>query len=75
MQKPITVVRQDFAKSVVELARNAGLPAFVTADVLEGILAEARGAELAEYRRDKAKYDEAIKKETEKESQQKGKDQ
>ena len=38
ISKPITLVREEFAESIVNLCNNAGLPFFVIEDVLKSLL-------------------------------------
>ena len=40
MNKPITLVRDEFIKNIVELCNNSGLPFFVVEDVLKSLIQE-----------------------------------
>ncbi len=55
--KPITVAREEFAHSLVELCNNAQLPFFVMESVLKDVLQEVHAASVKQYEADKAEYD------------------
>ena len=60
MDKPITVARQEFIESTVISINQSGLPAFVLAEVLQGLVNTLRQQEQQQLERDM----EAYKKET-----------
>lgn len=57
MDKPITVVRVEFAEAVVNAARESGLPAFILADVLKDLRDRLDTEAAQQYQRDKAAWD------------------
>ena len=56
--RPITLVRDDFIKNIVELCNNSGLPFFVIEDVLKNLLQEIHGASIQQLEEDKKRYEE-----------------
>lgn len=56
MDKPITIVREDFIKSLAKLINESGLPPFVITPILEKFLENVRIAEANQLRSDKEKY-------------------
>lgn len=56
MDKPITVVRQEFMDSLVELINNSGLPAFVLTPILEGMTQRVAELERQQYQSDLDAY-------------------
>lgn len=56
--KPITLIRDDFIKNVVELCNNSELPFFIIEDVLKNLLQEIHGASLQQLEEDKKRYKE-----------------
>ena len=52
MQKPITVMREEFIGGVVALVNESTLPAFVKLDVLNTCVRELQALAKAEYQRD-----------------------
>jgi hypothetical protein len=56
--KPITLVRDEFIKNIVELCNNSGLPFFVIEDVLKNLIQEIHGASLQQLEEDKKRYEE-----------------
>jgi hypothetical protein len=60
--KPITLLRDEFINSMIELCNNSGLPFFVIEDVLKGMLQEAHNASVKQLEEDKKRYEEANKK-------------
>jgi len=61
--KPITVAREDFARTIITAVNGSGLPAFVVADVLGGMVNDAQRKMNAEYTRDLRAYQAALAKE------------
>lgn len=60
MQKPLTLARRDYIRSVCDLTSKSGLPAFVIADVLESVLAQIRAEIETEIKRDEAMWNKAL---------------
>jgi len=63
MNKPITLVREDFAKSLLELINNTPLPAFVKVDVLSGFTRTLEQVAMEEYQREKQEWEKQNKEE------------
>ena len=57
--KPITVVREEFATSLINLLNNSGLPAFVMGDILKNAVRELERLEGEQYQADKKVWKEA----------------
>lgn len=60
MEKPITIVREEFIKSLAELINKSGLRAFIIRPILEDFLREVSRAEMEQLRSDKEKYNDEI---------------
>ena len=58
MQKPSTVLRQEFIDKLAELLNTSELPAFVLADVLKNALNVTQELAEKQYRIDLAKWEE-----------------
>lgn len=58
MNKPASIVRQEFIEKQIALINNSGLPAFVLADIMEDTLAELRRLAQSQYEKDKKEWDE-----------------
>lgn len=56
MDKPITVARQEFMDSLVELINNSGLPAFAITPILEGFARKTAELEQEQYAKDIESY-------------------
>lgn len=67
MNKPTTVLRQEYIQSQIELINNSGLPAFVLVDIVEETLQELRRLAAEQYRKDKEAWEKFQKSETEQE--------
>lgn len=63
MEKPITIRREEFGQAVAEAINNSGLPAFVIADLLEGMIGSLRQLEAEQARRDLALWEKEQKQE------------
>lgn len=60
MNKPITVVYEDFKQELANLINNSGLPAFIIESVLQRYLEETRIAMQKQYQLDKAQYEKTL---------------
>lgn len=65
MEKPITVIYEEFKNELASLINNSGLPAFVVEPVLQDYLNEIKMIKERQYQIEKAQYEESLKKETE----------
>lgn len=63
IQKPLTVRREEFINTITEACNNAKLPFFIVEDVLNHIIPIVSNAAKEQYKMDKARYEESIKKE------------
>lgn len=63
MQKPTTVLRQEYIEKQIKLINGSGLPAFVLVDILEDTLQELRRLAESQYQKDKKAWDEYQEKE------------
>lgn len=63
IQKPFTVAREEFTLSITKTITESGLPPSVMADIFDDILVELKKASRIQLEKDKAAYEEAIKKE------------
>lgn len=61
MQKPVTIVREELRRDIINAINEANLPAFVVGDMLEKLLYECRQLEHQQYEQDKANYDAEVK--------------
>ena len=59
MNKPITVVYEDFRQNMASLINNSGLPPFIIESVLCNFLNETRIAMEKQYQLDKTQYEKA----------------
>ena len=69
MDKPLTVRADEFSQSVVYLANNSGLPAFILANVLDGL-----SVELKELAKDQLRADNDVWNKYQEEQERKGAD-
>lgn len=59
-QKPLTIARRDYMRSIVDLTNGSCLPAFVIVNVLEDIISQVRPLMDSELARDEAQYRAAL---------------
>jgi hypothetical protein len=62
LEKPITLVREDFINNIVDLCNNSGLPFFMIEDVLKSLVQEIHAASIHQIESDKKQYEEKNKK-------------
>jgi len=60
MNKPFTVVYEDFKQELASLINNSGLPAAVVEPVLQNYLNETRLMMQRQYQLDKAEYEKSL---------------
>ena len=70
VQKPITVAREDYMKSICDLTNQSGLPAFVVVDILDDVISEMKRIANTELQRDTANYRAALIRESEEKSKE-----
>ena len=56
IQKPITVVREEFIRNISDLINNAGLPPFIIEPIIKDIHNEVKTAAEMQYRKDLDEY-------------------
>lgn len=66
MEKPLSVVREEFVNNLVELINNSGLPMFIVLDILKAAQEEVKVAAAKQYESEKKAYEESCEKEEEK---------
>ena len=64
MNKPLSVVYEEFKANMLNIINNAGLPAFVVETVLQNYLAEIQSIARQQYQSDKAEYEQSLVKNT-----------
>lgn len=57
MNKPSTLLYEDFKKDLASVINNSNLPAFVIELVLQDYLSEVKAMALKQYQLDKAEYE------------------
>ena len=57
MNKPSTIIYEEFKQDLANLINNSGLPAFVIEPVLQNYLNETRTIMQRQYQADKAEYE------------------
>ena len=65
MEKPISIVYEEFKDMLASLINDSGLPAFVIEPILRDYLSEIKMIKEKQYQIEKAQYEEFLKKETE----------
>lgn len=58
MNKPITILREEFAKKLVELCNTSELPFFIVEGILRDMAAEAHAASIKQYEADLKSFNE-----------------
>ena len=70
MNKPITIVRQDYMQQIVSITNECQLPAVFKADVLEAAVRKLREVADKELKRDMESYQAETQRESEPQEQQ-----
>lgn len=60
MNKPITIVREEFIEGLTNLINNSGLPAFILEPVLRDTYNKVKAAERQQLENDKKRYQEML---------------
>jgi hypothetical protein len=60
MNKPTTIVYEEFKQDLANLINNSGLPAFIIEPVLRDYLNETRAIMQRQYQLDKAEYEKSL---------------
>ena len=64
MNKPSTIIYEEFKQDLANLINKSGLPAFIIEAVLQNYLNEARTVAQRQYYSDKEEYERSLNKET-----------
>ena len=62
MEKPITVIYEDFKQELADMINNSGLPAFLIESILQIFLDETKVVVNRQYQLDKLKYEKYLEK-------------
>ena len=65
MNKPLSLIYEDFKQELADLINNSGLPAFIIESVLQNYLIETRTIVKKQYQIDKTQYEKSLLKECE----------
>ena len=60
IQKPITVVRQEFIEKIVNEINHCGLPLWAIEPILEDLLRSVKVESQRQYETEKAQYEQAL---------------
>ena len=60
LQKPLSVVRQEFIEQLVNDVNNCKLPLFVIEPIIEDLLGMVRSAAQKQYETEKAQYEQQL---------------
>ena len=60
VQKPITVVRQEFIEKIVNDVNTCGLPLWAIEPILEDLLRSVKSESRRQYEMEKAQYEQAL---------------
>lgn len=61
MNKPSTIIYEEFKQNLANLINNSGLPAFIIEPVLQNYLNETRMIMQRQYQFDMAEYEKSLK--------------
>ena len=61
MNKPSTIIYEEFKQELASLINNSGLPAFIIEPVLRDYLTEIKALAQRQYQMDKAEYEKSLK--------------
>jgi hypothetical protein len=62
LEKPITVIRQEFIEGLADYINNSGLPLFMLETILKDVYMEIRDMSQKQYEFEKKQYEDALKK-------------
>lgn len=60
MNKPTSIVREEFKNNLVNLINDSGLQMFIIEPILQSVLAEVRAVANAQLEMDKKRYEESL---------------
>lgn len=61
IEKPITVVRQEFIETITSVINNSNLPLFIVEPILRDIYLEVKTLSQKQYETDKEEYENKLK--------------
>lgn len=65
VNKPMSVMRQEFVEQLVDSVNNCGLPLFVVEPILQDILNAVKAAAQEQYKTEKMQYEQQLAKQNE----------
>ena len=60
MNKPITIIHEEFKQQLADLINNSGLPAFMVEPILQNYLNEVKVVIKKQYELDKVQYEKSL---------------
>lgn len=60
MNKPMSVIREEVKKELVDIINNSNLPPFVIEPILQDLLREVHIVAVRQYENDKAMYEQSL---------------
>jgi hypothetical protein len=61
IEKPITLIKEEFTQELIQLVNNSKLPMFVIEPILKDVLTEVHSVTLQQLEADKKNYQESLK--------------
>lgn len=61
IQKPITIMRQEFAEKISDVINNCNLPLFIIEPILKDVYLEVKSLSQKQYEIDKEEYENKLK--------------
>jgi hypothetical protein len=61
IQKPITIMRQEFAEKISDVINNCNLPLFIIEPILKDVYLEVKSLSQKQYEMDKDEYESKLK--------------
>ena len=56
LEKPITLVREDFINNIIDTCNNSGLPFFMIEDIMKDLIQQIHAAAKQQLEEDRKKY-------------------
>ncbi len=60
MNKPVSIIREEFKNDLINLINNSGLQLFIVEPILQEVFLEVRAAAKNQYELDKKRYEESL---------------
>jgi hypothetical protein len=61
IQKPITIMRQEFAEKISDVINNCNLPLFIVEPIMRDVYLEIKSLSQKQYEMDKEEYESKLK--------------